>query len=204
DPHILFNLTVWESPEALKAFLYHGRHSDVMRDRGEWFVPHDGPSVALWWIPAGQTPSVEEAVARLEHLRRKGETPEAFSFRRIFPPPEARPPLDYDNRRFTLRENSATGEVDMATIFHYRQRGSLVWAHYSGGAIRSGSLTASVNAEGILDAVYSHVNRFGETRSGVCRTVPEVLDDGRLRLHERWRWTTGDGAEGRSTVEEVR
>jgi hypothetical protein len=34
-------------------------------------------------------PSIAEAVAKLEALRSKGPTPEAFTFRQAFPPPDA-------------------------------------------------------------------------------------------------------------------
>ena len=40
--------------------------------------------------------------------------------------------------------------------------------------------------------------------SGECRSVPTLLPDGRLRLDEEWRWTTGDRSSGRSIVEELR
>jgi hypothetical protein len=41
----------------------------------------------LWWVPAGHEPTVEEAEARLDHLREHGPTPEAFTFKQRFPPP---------------------------------------------------------------------------------------------------------------------
>jgi hypothetical protein len=43
--------------------------------------------LALWWVPAGHTPTVDEAKHRLARLREHGDTPEAFGFRRIFPAP---------------------------------------------------------------------------------------------------------------------
>jgi hypothetical protein len=33
--------------------------------------------------------------------------------------------------------------------------------------------------------------------------VLEVLPDDRVRLHERWRWTSGDCSSGQSVVEEL-
>ena len=39
------------------------------------------------WVPAGHTPTVEEALARLDQLRAHGPTPEAFTFKQRFPPP---------------------------------------------------------------------------------------------------------------------
>ena len=40
----------------------------------------------LWWT--ADVPTVEEAVARLEHLRAHGPTPRAVTFRTPFPAPD--------------------------------------------------------------------------------------------------------------------
>lgn len=84
DEHMLVNLSVWESLEALKAYVYQSDHGAVMRDRRQWFEKFDGPYMVLWWIPAGQIPTVGEAKARLEHLQQHGESAYAFTFREIF------------------------------------------------------------------------------------------------------------------------
>jgi hypothetical protein len=60
-----------------------------------------------------------------------------------------------------------------------------------------------VDAAGRLDMRYGHVGADGALRTGECRSEPERLPDGRLRLHERWRWTSGDGSAGASVVEEI-
>src|ERR1051326_6122958 len=36
DPLILFNLSVWESPEALKNYTYSDTHLAAFRNRGAW------------------------------------------------------------------------------------------------------------------------------------------------------------------------
>ena len=43
--------------------------------------------IALWWVPAGHIPTIEEGIARLEHLRANGPSPHAFTFREPFPAP---------------------------------------------------------------------------------------------------------------------
>jgi hypothetical protein len=48
------------------------------------------------------------------------------------------------------------------------------------------------------------VNEAGQLMTGICHSRCEVLADGRYRLHESWRWTSGDGSQGQSVVEEVR
>lgn len=111
--------------------------------------------------------------------------------------------VSYEGRRFRSAENSATGEVGPETVFTYRQDGDVVSATYEGGGVRSGVLIATADPEGNLDARYAHVNASGGLMTGECRTTPEALPDGRLRLHEEWRWTSGDGSSGRSVVEEI-
>ena len=95
DPIILFNMSVWESLEALHAYVYRSDHVAPLRGRRAWFEPTTGPSLVLWWIPASHTPTVEEARGKLELLRELGPTRAAFTFRQPFPAPGAaasRPP----------------------------------------------------------------------------------------------------------------
>jgi hypothetical protein len=99
--------------------------------------------------------------------------------------------INYDNRFFASVQNSASGEVSSETVFHYHQRGDLVWAKYKGGEIVFGSLR------------YQHLNKQGELMTGKCFSTPEVLPDGRIRLHEKWQWTCGDFSSGESVVEEI-
>lgn len=90
DDFILFNMSVWASLEALSHFVYAlGEHRQVMKQRRRWFERFDGPYMALWWIPEGHIPTIEEAKACLESLRLHGETPFAFSFKHPFPAPDA-------------------------------------------------------------------------------------------------------------------
>ncbi len=111
--------------------------------------------------------------------------------------------IDYNNRYFVPKSNTPNGESDSATTFHYNQLNDVVWATYKGGPIVHGVAIAKADAEGNLDLSYSHVNRKGELMTGRCRTRPELLPDGRLRLHEKWEWTCGDRSKGESVVEEI-
>jgi heme-degrading monooxygenase HmoA len=92
DERIIVNLTVWESLAALRNFVYASRHLDVVRRRREWFHRMADPYQALWWVPAGTIPSVAEAKQRLDLLRRRGPSADAFTFRAPFPAPEERAP----------------------------------------------------------------------------------------------------------------
>ena len=84
DEMLIVNMSVWESLETLKDYVYKSAHAEIMRNRRQWFEKMDEVFTVLWWIPAGTIPTVEEAKARLESLRQHGETPYAFSFRRSF------------------------------------------------------------------------------------------------------------------------
>jgi hypothetical protein len=111
--------------------------------------------------------------------------------------------INYHDRYFAPIATSDNGEASKDTVFHYRQDGSIVWATYQGGPIRFGSLIARVDADGSLEMRYQHINASGEFLHGKCRSWPEVLEDGRLRLYERWEWLSGDGSKGESVIEEI-
>lgn len=110
--------------------------------------------------------------------------------------------INYGNRIFVPRSNSENGEVDSSTIFYYHQHENVVWGTYAGGSVRFGTLIATADGDGVLDMRYQHVNDRGELMTGICRSVPELLPDGRLRLHESWQWTSGDRSRGESILEE--
>jgi hypothetical protein len=81
---LLVNLSVWESYEALHAFVYRSPHGADVRRRARWFEPVRQPSTVLWWIEAGQRPTVDEAPRRLCYLQAHGPSPQAFTLRRRF------------------------------------------------------------------------------------------------------------------------
>lgn len=87
DPLVIINLTVWESIDDLFAYTYRSDHKEVFRRRFEWFERWAGPSVCLWWQPAGTIPTVSEALRRLATLAEHGPTPEAFTFKQRFEAP---------------------------------------------------------------------------------------------------------------------
>ncbi len=111
--------------------------------------------------------------------------------------------INYHNKSFRLVSNSENGEVDGDTVFHYEQEGDIVSGTYKGVAVRFGTLIAKVEGRGNLDMRYQHVNKAGELMTGKCRSVPELLQDGRIRLKETWQWTCGDCSEGESILEEI-
>ena len=81
DERLIINMSVWESVEALWDFVYDGGHLEVMRRRREWMTKLAEMHMALWWVPAGHIPTIEEAKDRLDHLREHGPTADAFTFK---------------------------------------------------------------------------------------------------------------------------
>lgn len=67
NPLTIPNLTVWEGVQPLKDFVYRGLHRDFFRKRADWFEP--GSVTAMWWIPAGTLPTLDDAKTRLAFHR---------------------------------------------------------------------------------------------------------------------------------------
>jgi len=86
DDRILFNMSVWESVDSLKRYVYKSAHSEVMRNRREWFEKMSDAYSVLWWIKAGNIPSVREAKLRLEYLQKNGPSKHVFTFKKWYEP----------------------------------------------------------------------------------------------------------------------
>ena len=88
DDRILLNMSVWETIEALRSYVYRTAHVEVLRQRESWFEKFAGTYLALWWVPAGHVPGIDEARKRIAHLEKHGPTEFAFHFRTTFQPSE--------------------------------------------------------------------------------------------------------------------
>ncbi len=108
-----------------------------------------------------------------------------------------------NNRKFRSVENSDNGEVSGDTVFSYYQKGRIVWAEYSGGSIIMGHLIGIIDGKNNLDFRYHHINNCNEIMTGKCRSVPEILENGKIRYHEKWQWTCSDRSSGTSIIEEI-
>jgi len=88
DDRVLMNMSVWESVESLKTYVYRTAHAELLKQRQEWFEQFSGVYAALWWVPAGHIPGIDEAKKRLAHLSEHGPSQYAFTFKTIFQPDE--------------------------------------------------------------------------------------------------------------------
>ena len=88
DDRILMNMSVWETVESLKTYVYRSVHAELLRQRQEWFEIFASTYLALWWVPKGHLPSIDEATKRIAYLDAHGPTQFAFNFKAVFQPDE--------------------------------------------------------------------------------------------------------------------
>lgn len=86
DDFIIVNMSVWEDTDSLFRYVYHSGHVEVFRRKKEWFHKMREMHMALWYVENGVFPSVADARERLEHIRKYGETPYAFTFKKKYSP----------------------------------------------------------------------------------------------------------------------
>ncbi|MBK8627800.1 MAG: n-acetylglutamate synthase [Saprospiraceae bacterium] len=110
--------------------------------------------------------------------------------------------INYNNKIFRPIANSENGETSNETVFVYRQTGNILTSEYAGGKIKYGHLIGLVDENGNIDMRYHQVNDLGEIMTGICKSKPEILENGKIRLHESWEWTSGDKSKGQSIIEE--
>lgn len=98
--------------------------------------------------------------------------------------------LSLNGRRFS--------EADRVLAFREDLEGG-VTATYAGGTVVAGSLTGRRDGRD-LEFGFTQIERNGVITTGRADARLEVLDDGRLRLHESWKV---DAVAGTSTLEEL-
>ena len=85
DERMLLNMSVWESVESLRQYVFKSMHRELLRERHAWFEKLESAYAALWWVPAGHLPGIDEAKRRIAHLDAHGPAQFAFTFQRVFP-----------------------------------------------------------------------------------------------------------------------
>ncbi len=111
--------------------------------------------------------------------------------------------MNYNNKKFRPVSNTANGEISEQTIFHYKQSRNILTCDYQGGNIVKGHLIGLVDTDGNIDMRYHQINKKGQLMTGICKSRPELLPSGKIRLKEDWQWTSGDKSKGNSTIEEI-
>jgi hypothetical protein len=80
DPTVAVNMSVWESAEDLGRFVFQTVHRNIYARKHEFFEMPARPTVALWWIPAGHIPTLDEAKERLDRYIAQGPSEFAFGW----------------------------------------------------------------------------------------------------------------------------
>ena len=111
--------------------------------------------------------------------------------------------LNYHNKQFKLVSNSSNGAISNRMVFHYFQEENIVTCSYSDEQVVKGQLIGIVNKEGVIDMRYHQIHNDGSIMTGKCTSVPELMENGKIRLHETWQWTSGDMSSGSSVLEEI-
>ena len=111
--------------------------------------------------------------------------------------------INYNRKKFRAIQNTENGETSSETVFHYQQTENILTSEYSGGKIIKGHLIGLVDENGNIEMRYHQVNIKNEIMTGVCQSTPEILPNGKIRLHEIWQWTSGDLSKGTSIIEEI-
>jgi antitoxin component YwqK of YwqJK toxin-antitoxin module len=111
--------------------------------------------------------------------------------------------INYNHKSFRPIQNTDNGETSSETLFYYKQDGNIISSEYKGGKIIRGHLIGLVNEDGCIEMCYHQVNINNEIMTGKCFSKPEILVNGKIRLHETWQWTSGDFSSGVSIIEEV-
>ncbi len=111
--------------------------------------------------------------------------------------------MNYNNKKFKPVSTSPNGEISEQTVFHYKQTGNLLSCEYNGEKIIKGHLIGWVDSDGNINMSYHQINKHGQIMTGVCQSRPEIMNNGKIRLHENWQWTSGDHSKGQSIIEEI-
>ncbi|MFC4874659.1 n-acetylglutamate synthase [Negadavirga shengliensis] len=111
--------------------------------------------------------------------------------------------INYNNRKFRIVHNSVNGQLDHDFTFHYYQKDNIVYSDYSGGNIKKGHLLGTVEANGRINMSYHQIDVNDHIKTGRCTSVPEIQDNGKIKLTENWQWTSGEGTAGTSILEEL-
>ncbi|WP_025740394.1 DUF3291 domain-containing protein [Aquimarina pacifica] len=84
DKLIFVNLSTWTDYESLKSYSYNTVHSYFLKNRNKWGTKMQGHQAVLWWIPAGENPSVIQGKEKLDLLNNLGPSSTSFSMSQLY------------------------------------------------------------------------------------------------------------------------
>ena len=101
--------------------------------------------------------------------------------------------INLHGRRMYVSSTAATGVVDADTRLHFIQKGTRVAARYTGGRVKRGWLSGRLSGAE-LEFRYAQVESSGAVQGGHSHCVVECLSSGRVRIIERFTWTSRPGS----------
>ncbi len=88
DQQILFNMSVWETFDDLRNYVYASKHVELLKSKASWFTKLSEAHLALWWVKKGHLPTVDEALEKLHSLEANGPSSGVFTFAKPYPMPK--------------------------------------------------------------------------------------------------------------------
>ncbi len=95
--------------------------------------------------------------------------------------------FNFNNKTFSLIENSENGKVNSETIFKYKQKGNLVTADYCGGTIKYGKIIAHLEDD-TLDMLYQCITTENELKAGKAVAQISLTKERKIKLALNWEW----------------
>lgn len=95
--------------------------------------------------------------------------------------------INFNNKTFSLLENSENGKVNSETIFKYKQEGNLVTANYYGGNIKYGKIIANLS-NNTLNMLYQCITTENELKAGKAIAEISLTINNKMKLKLNWEW----------------
>ncbi len=103
--------------------------------------------------------------------------------------------IDFNNKTFSLVENSDKGKVNSDTVFKYKQDGDLVTADYYGGPIKYGKIIAKLRGTQ-LDMLYECITDNDELKAGKAVSNISFTENGKMKMQLYWKWLNDGNGKG--------
>lgn len=111
--------------------------------------------------------------------------------------------VNFHNKVFQCKSIDNHRDVTNATMFFYKQNGSIVQAKYYGGKVTYGELIGLVNNQGILHVSFNHSNHDSQFVGGVGTFTLETGKGKPWILYGKWTWADGSNCEEKLIMEEI-
>jgi len=95
--------------------------------------------------------------------------------------------FNFNNKTFSLIENTENGKVNSETIFKYKQEGNLVTADYYGGTIKYGKIIANLK-NNTLNMLYQCITTENELKAGKAIAKVSLTENNKMKLNLNWEW----------------